>query len=111
MYFLNNENGDKEEALKNISSAIQLDNDQPEYYEMRAKLYMEKKYWKEAVSDYDKFINSDRNVSSFPYFQRAIAKLWLEDKSACKDFQKAYSMAESEKAKEAISSWYKKYCR
>lgn len=111
LYFLNNENGDKEEALKNISSAIQLDNDQPEYYERRAKLYMEKKYWKEAVSDYDKFINSDRNVSSFPYFQRAIAKLWLEDKSACKDFQKAYSMAESEKAKEAISSWYKKYCR
>jgi len=111
LYFLNNGNGDKDEALKNISSAIQLNNDKPEYYGMRAQLYMDKKYWKVAISDYDKLINSDRNITSFIYCQRGIAKLWLQDKSSCKDFEKAFGMAESDKVKEGISAWYNKYCR
>lgn len=111
LYFLNKANGDQDEALKNISSAIQLNNDQPEYYGMRAQLYMDKKYWKEAISDYDKLINSDRNISSYQYYQRGIAKLWLQDKTACKDLEKAYGMAVNEDAKKAISELYNKYCR
>ena len=111
LYFLNNANGDKDDALKNISSAIQLDNDQPEYYYMRAELYMLKKYWNEAIADFSKFIQSDRNITSYPYFQRAVAKLWVQDKTACKDLEKAYGMAENEDAKKSIADWYNKYCR
>ena len=110
LYFLNIANGDQDEALKNISSAIQLNNDQPEYYGMRAQLYMDKKYWKEAISDYDKLINSDRKVTSDIYLQRGIAKLWLQDKSFCEDFEKAYNLAETDETKQEIEVWYNKYC-
>lgn len=111
LYFLNKVNGDIDEALKNISSAIQLNGESPEYHYMRAELHMTKKNWKEALSDYNVFINSDRQITSYPFFQRAIAKLWLEDKTACKDFEKAFSIAESDKAKEAITDMYNKYCK
>lgn len=111
LYYLNTANENYDEALKNISSAIQLNGESPEYYYSRAELYTIKKYWKEAIADYNKFIESDRNIKSYPYFQRAVAKLWVQDTSACEDFAKAYEMAESEEDKKTISSWYEKYCR
>ncbi len=111
LYYLNNANNDKDDALKSISSAIQLNNDQPEYYVYRAQLYMEKEYWKEAVSDFNHYINSDRTVPSFTYFQRGVAKMWLDDKSGCGDFEKAFQSAESEDDKKSISKWYNEYCR
>lgn len=111
LYFLNEANENYDEALKNISSAIQLNGESPEYHYMRAELYMLKKYWNEAIADYSKFIQSDRNITSYPYFQRAVAKLWLQDKTACKDLEKAYGMEENQDAKKTIGEWYKKYCR
>lgn len=111
LYFLNKQNGDMDEALKNISSAIQLNDDHPEYYAFRAYLNIEKKRWKEAISDLNKYIESDREISYYAYFQRAVAKLWEKEKSACKDLEKAYSMASNEEAKKTIAEWYNKYCR
>lgn len=111
LYYLNHADGRIDEALKSISSAIQLNQGQPEYYSYRADLYMEKEYWKEAVADYDKFIASDRNIPSYTYFQRAIAKLWLKDKTACKDLVIAFELAKRKEDKETIASWHKKYCK
>lgn len=111
LYFLNNENESYDEALKNISSAIQLNGESPEYYFMRAELYMIKEDWKEAIDDYNKFITSDRDVTSYPYIQRAIAKLWLQDNTACGDLEKAYGISGNEDTKKEIAEWYNKYCR
>ncbi len=111
LYYLNNANNDKDDALKSISSAIQLNNDQPEYYVYRAQLYMEKEYWKEAVSDFNHYISSDRSIPAVTYFQRGVAKMWLDDKSGCGDFEKAFQSAESEDEKKSISKWYNEYCR
>lgn len=111
LYYLNEVSENFDEALKNISSAIQLNDDSPEYYAFRAEIFMEKKFWKEAIKDYDKFINSDRQISSYHYYRRGVAKLWIQDKSACQDLEKAYSIAEDEEAKKAIAAWYNKYCR
>jgi len=112
LYFLNNENENYDGALKSISSAIQLNNDDWGYYYFRANVYFQKKYWKEAVEDYNTFINREkRYIPSSAYFNRAIAKLWIQDKSACQDLEKAYGMAENEDGKKAIAEWYNKYCR
>lgn len=111
LYFINLLNENPEEALKNITSAIQLNNNQPEYYAYRANLYMGKESWKEAISDLNKVIDSERKKTGSIYFQRAVAKLWLQDRSACKDFEMAYSLEESAEARATIREWYNKYCR
>lgn len=111
LYYLNKANGNIDEALKNISSAIQLNPDQPEYYGYRGSIYYSKQMWKEAIKDFDKRINSDRVISSFEYYQRGVAKLWLQDKTACKDFEKAYSIAETDNDKKTIADVFNKYCR
>ncbi len=95
LYFINNAEGRQDEALKNISSAIQLNNNQPEYYYYRGELFFEKGYWKEAVSDYNRFIDSDREIHGHVFFKRAYAKLWLKHRSACEDMLKAYNLEES----------------
>lgn len=72
---------------------------------------MGKELWKEAISDLNKVIDSKREKSGYIYFQRAVAKLWLQDRSACKDFEMAYSLEESAEARATIREWYNKYCR
>jgi serine protease Do len=111
LYYLNSASGSTDEAIKNMSSAIQLNNDQPEYYGYRASLYMQKEYWKEAIKDFDKYINSDRVIPGYTYFQRGLAKLWIQDKTACKDLQTAYQLTDNEEGRKKITEWYNKYCR
>jgi serine protease Do len=111
LYHLHKEKGEINDALKCISSAIQLNSDQPEYYSFRGDIYIEKKYWKEAIIDYDKYINSDRDIPAHAYFQRGYAKLWLNDNSACKDIEEAYKKEEDEEAKKSIEEWYNKFCK
>lgn len=111
IYFVREASGDKEEALSSISSAIQLNPDQPEYYQFRALLYMDMKSWENAVSDLDRFINSDRAIPGRSYFLRGVAKSFLHDESACLDFKEAHSLAKSEKDKEVASRWLNKLCR
>lgn len=111
LYYLYNSNKDYEDAIKSISSAIQLNPHQKEYYGLRAQLYMNIKYWNEAVLDFDKFIDSESVIGSYAYFQRAIAKLYLQERTACKDLEKAYNLSGNEDEKKAIQMWYKKYCK
>jgi len=111
LYYLNLNAGNNQEAFKNISTAIQLNNSQPEYYSFRADLYMEKEYWKEAISDYNKFINSDRKIPSSIYFQRGLAKLMIEDRTACKDIQQSYDLTTNEDDRKVIYDFYKKQCK
>ncbi len=110
MYFAQDAAGNKEEALSSITSAIEL-NDQPEYHQSRAMLYMELKAWENAISDWDRFINSDRAIPGISYFLRGVAKSFLHDESACLDFNKAYSLAKSDKDREAVSGWLNRLCR
>lgn len=110
MYFLFEATGNMEEALKSISAAIQMNKDQPEYFHYRAMLYIDMKYWKEAVDDLDRYINSDRAITGMSYFLR-VAKSFLQDSSACTDFKKAYSLEKSDKNKQVISGWYDKVCQ
>jgi serine protease Do len=111
LYKLNLDGGDLDKALKSISSAIQLNNNQPEYYIYRAEIYMKKSFWKEALADLNKFMASDREKSSFFYYQRGVVKLWLNDKSACQDFDEAYRLEENTDSKKKIIEMYKKYCK
>jgi serine protease Do len=111
LYFLNEIDGNTDEALKCIASAIQLNPSQPEYYYYRARLYIKKKHWKEALTDLDKYIESDRIIPSIAYRDRGIAKVALKDKSACNDFRKAHSLATTEAEKKTILDWGNKYCR
>lgn len=111
LYYLNNEAGNFSNAIKNISSAIQLNDSQPEYYALRASLLMKEKSWKAALADLNKYMDSDREISGHSYFERAICKLYLSDKTACKDFEKAYQMVDTKEDQQTIKEWYNKYCK
>jgi serine protease Do len=111
LYFLNKAEGRQDEALKNISSAIQLNNDQPEYFFYRGELFLEKEYWKEAVSDYNRFIDSDREIPGSVFFKRGYSKLFLKDRTACEDLEKAYNLEEDKENRKLIAEWLKKFCK
>jgi hypothetical protein len=72
-------------------------------------VYFEKEEWKNAVNDFDKFIKSSRQQDGFALFRRGLAKLWLKDKAACKDFKSAIELAAAEH-KDMVREWYNKYC-
>jgi serine protease Do len=111
LYYLNHASGNTNEALKNITTAITLNDDQPEYYAFRAEIYFANKSWKKAESDFTKIIDSDRSVTYHTYFKRAIARLWIKKNGACEDLDIAYSNCTSEEDKKVIAEWYNKYCR
>ena len=111
LYYLNLASGNTNEALKNINTAITLNDDQPEYYAYRAELYFANESWKNAEADFTKIIDSDRSVTYHTYFKRAIARLWIKKNGACKDLEIAYANCNSEEDKKTITEWYNKYCR
>ena len=111
LYFLNNDAGNTSEALKNITSSIQLDQDQPERYIYRSYLYIKLEQWKKAIEDLNIFINSDRVIPSAAYFSRAVCKVYLKDRTACEDFEKAYSISVDKEEQEEIKSWYDQACK
>lgn len=111
LYYLNNEASNFDNALKNISSAIQLNDTQPEYYALRADILIQQNSWKEALADLNKFMDSDREISGYSYFQRAVCKLYLNDKTACKDLERAYQMVNKKEDEATIKEWYNKHCR
>lgn len=111
LYYLQLASGNLNEALKSISTAIILNDQQPEYYVCRAEIYYENESWANAEADYSKFINSDRSISYDIYFKRGVARLWLNNSDACKDFEISYGICTDEEEKEAIAEIYNSYCR
>jgi serine protease Do len=111
LYFLNNDAGNKSEALKNITSSIQLDPGQPERYIYRSYLYIDLEQWKKAIEDMNIFINSDRVIPGAVYFSRAVCKVYIKDRTACDDFEKAYNMSVDKEEQEEIKKWYDQTCK
>lgn len=111
LYFLNADSGNTDEALKNISTAINLNDEQPEYYAFRAEIYFSQKNWQKAESDFTKIIESNRSVTYHTYMKRAISRLWIKKSGACTDLDVAYRMCTSEEDKQIIIDWYQKYCK
>jgi serine protease Do len=97
-------------ALECINYAIKYNEENLDYTFYRAELNYKLGYWKDCISDYDKYLKIDRNKDASAYLSRGIAKAMINDDSACADLEKAKDLAESDRVWEKINKEYRKYC-
>jgi serine protease Do len=99
------------EALECINNAIKYNESNLDYIFYRAELNYKLGYWKDCISDYNKYLKIDRNKNASAYLSRGIAKAMIKDDSACADMKKAKDLAESDREWEKINKEYRKYCK
>ena len=111
LYALNLQLGRNEEALHHINNAIKCNDQYIEYFQMRAEVHFQMEYWKLAIDDLTKYIESGRELSSYLFKMRAEAKTKIKDDTACMDFTKAKELASSDREWEKINLQSKLYCK
>ena len=102
-----------EEALQDITKAINLNNAQPDNYTQRAFIYMDMNMWDKAESDWTKALDTDDfKRDAMAYYNRAICRIYLNEKKvACEDIQIAYNLTnDTELEQELNDLWNKCGC-
>jgi len=61
------DNGDLDNALASVDSALQLDPHNASLYELRGSIYIKKKLWDRAENDYQSALQIDPTATSFKY--------------------------------------------
>lgn len=91
-------------ALPHINNAIALQNRNPEYFFLRAKIYQSCKVYKQAIKDYNMCLDFWPRKADI-YLGRGICRHELgETKQSCRDLWKAYDLG-SLKADELRREW------
>lgn len=85
-----------QQALQDISQALNIDNAQPDNYIARALLYIDMEEWEKAEQDLSKaLITEDFKKDSTVYTYRAICRIQQgKKKSACEDIEMAYNLTD-----------------
>lgn len=101
-------------ALDDITKAINIVPDQPDYFGYRAFLYMDMEDWKNAKADWDKLITSeDFKRDAVAYMNRALVNIYLGNKNeACKDINISFQLTNDKDMEETLQTlWYRCGCR
>jgi len=61
------DNGNLDDALSSVDSALQLDPHNASLYELRGSIYIQKKLWNRAASDYTAALQIDPSSTAFKY--------------------------------------------
>jgi len=101
-------------AIKDVSSAINLVPDQPDYYYERAEYYFQLDDYNKAKIDLNKFLEVSTDEDAFktnPYFYefRAFLNLYTNDINAAKsDIQTAYKLSRDEELDKRLQNIWNK---
>lgn len=101
---------DLDKAIADLSKAINIERNKPDYYSDRADMYIKQNKWKEAISDLDEALSSTDFSDKFnAYYMRGACNSQLGDiKAATEDFKNAYKLASTEDMKRLVISAYEK---
>jgi len=97
-------------ALEDITKAINVVPDQPDYLGYRAGLYMDMEDWKNAKADYDKLIASeDFKRDAVAYMNRALVNIFLGNrKEACDDIYTAFNLTDDKNIEKNLQDLWNK---
>ena len=109
LFHINDITENREEALKNISSAIALNPDQVDYRYERLIMHMYFKHWDNAIKDADFCINNGS-----PFYMNHIWKgtclFWL-GQDPCDDYNKALRLAQGDAFNFVYNKYYYPNCK
>ena len=101
---------DLEKAVADLTKAINIEKDNPDFLADRAAMYISLKKWNEAKADLDNALSMSEFVDRFnAYYLRGACNTQLEDiKAATEDLKQAYNYATTEEMKQMVVSAYEK---
>lgn len=100
-----------EEALSDLSKAIEIDPAQPDYHYHRAKLYCKMEKFKKALEDMDTLIQSkDFKKDAYAYYLRALIHIELGNKkSAKKDIYTSFQLTNDKELEKELNRLWQIY--
>lgn len=84
-------NGFAQRSLADLSKAIELEPNGFAYYNARGKLFLNFRFYKEAIVDFEKSISIKPNEVAYSHL--GLAKYYLDDKNAISEVNKAIQIA------------------
>lgn len=99
-----------EKAIADMTKAINIDKNNPDFYVDRANMYIKLKKWAEAKSDFDSALSFPDFSDKFDaYYLRGACYVQLDNiKAATEDLKQAYKYATTDEMKQMVVSTYKK---
>lgn len=99
---------DYNSAMKNITEAINYEQDEPSYYFFRGNIYIEREDFKKAILDFTKCINLGYKNVGKVYFTRSLAYFSIDETTkGCEDLVRA----EKSGYKDSRINSFKQFCK
>lgn len=101
---------DLDKAIADLSKAINIDRNKPNYFYDRANMYISQKKWAEAKSDLDQALTFSDYYNKFNIFYlRGACNIQLgNEKAANEDLKNAFKYAKTDEMKQIVVSAYEK---